>query len=201
MKLGQASILPTLPTREARVELLEKVGKSLLGMPYKSWNFGDSTGFEGILETGRLLKDPTYFAFASGWIRAWASRPEPFKPLDCTAPGVAMVEIGHENKDQVIIESLNRLATYLMDRPKNRGIYETWETFCLIPPYGGDSVLEEVNIELGNSDDYQLYNLKVDISQKNNLAKSHAVLLKAMVKDFELIRGKEYKKVEKLELK
>jgi hypothetical protein len=33
------------------------------------------------------------------------------------------------------------------------------------------------------------------------LAKSHAVLLKAMVKDFELIRGKEYKKVEKLELK
>jgi hypothetical protein len=43
--------------------------------------------------------------------------------------------------------------------------------------------------------------LKEDISQKNNLAKSHAVLLKAMVKDFELIRGKEYKKVEKLELK
>jgi len=73
--------------------------------------------------------------------------------------------------------------------------------WLMIPPYGGDSVLEEVNIELGNSDDYQLYNLKVDISQKNNLAKSHAVLLKAMVKDFELIRGKEYKKVEKLELK
>ena len=50
-------------------------------------------------------------------------------------------------------------------------------------------------------DEYQLYNLKEDISQKNNLAKSHAGLLKAMVKDFELIRGKEYKKVEKIELK
>lgn len=71
----------------------------------------------------------------------------------------------------------------------------------MIPPYGGDSVLEEVNIELGNSDEFQLYNLKEDISQKNNLAKSHPGLLKAMVKDFELIRGKEYKKVEKLELK
>ena len=73
--------------------------------------------------------------------------------------------------------------------------------WLMIPPYGGDSVLEEVNIELGNSDEYQLYNLKEDISQKNNLAKSHAGLLKAMVKDFELIRGKEYKKVEKIELK
>ena len=71
----------------------------------------------------------------------------------------------------------------------------------MIPPYGGDSVLEEVNIELGNSDEYQLYNLKEDISQKNNLAKSQSGLLKAMVKDFELIRGKDYKKVEKLELK
>jgi hypothetical protein len=71
----------------------------------------------------------------------------------------------------------------------------------MIPPYGGDSVLEEVNIELGNSDEYQLYNLKEDISQKNNLAKSQAGLLKSMVKDFELIRGKDYKKVETIELK
>ena len=73
--------------------------------------------------------------------------------------------------------------------------------WLMIPTYGGDSVLEEVNIELGNSDEYQLYNLKQDISQKNNLAKSQAGVLKAMVKDFELLRGKEYKKVEKIELK
>ena len=143
MKLGQASILPTLPKREARVELLEKVGKSLLGMPYKSWNFGDSTGFEGILETGRILKDPTYFAFAEGWFRAWASRPEPFKPLDCTAPGVAMVEVARETDNQEIFESLNRLATYLMGRSKNRGIYDTWESLCLIPPYGGEELPAE----------------------------------------------------------
>jgi unsaturated rhamnogalacturonyl hydrolase len=38
-------------TKEQRLELLDKVGKSLLKMPYKSWNFGDSTGFEGILVT------------------------------------------------------------------------------------------------------------------------------------------------------
>ena len=71
----------------------------------------------------------------------------------------------------------------------------------MIPPYGGDAVLEEVNIEMGNSADYQLYNLKEDIGQKNNLAKTHPNLLKTMIKDFELIRGKDYKKVEKIELK
>lgn len=73
--------------------------------------------------------------------------------------------------------------------------------WLMIPPYGGEAILEEVNIELGNSDDFQLYNLKEDIGQKNNLAKIYPDLLKNMIKDFELIRGKDYKKFEKIELK
>lgn len=141
---------PVLPSREERLVLLEKVGKSLLVMPYKSWNFGDSIGFEGILEAGRLLKDPTYFAFVNGWIRGWASRPEPFKPLDCTAPGVAMVEVANVTGDQAILESLNRLASYLMSRSKNRGIYDTWESFCLIPPYGGEELPKDEELWLAN---------------------------------------------------
>ena len=56
-------------TKEQRLALLEKVGQSLLKMPYKSWNFGDSTGFEGVLVTGKLLKDPKYFSFAISAIR------------------------------------------------------------------------------------------------------------------------------------
>lgn len=131
---------PVLPSREERLALLSKVGKSLLAMPYKSWNFGDSTGFEGILETGRVLKDPTYIAFAYGWIRAWASRPEPFQRLDCTAPGIAMVEVAHEMKDQAIIDSLTLLAGYLTNRTTDRGIYDTWESLCLIPPHGGEEL-------------------------------------------------------------
>lgn len=139
-----------LAPREERLALLAKVGKSLLAMPYKSWNFGDSTGFEAILATGRLLGDPTYFAFASGWVRAWASRPEPFKPLDCTAPGVAMVEIAHETKDQSISDSLNLLAAYLISRSKDRGIYDTWASMCLIPPYGGEELPEQEALWLAN---------------------------------------------------
>ena len=73
--------------------------------------------------------------------------------------------------------------------------------WLMIPPYSGDAILEEVNIELGNAKEYQLYNLKEDIGQKNNLAKKESKRLKEMIKHFELIRGKDYKNVEKLELK
>lgn len=72
--------------------------------------------------------------------------------------------------------------------------------WLMIPPYAGDPVLEEVNIEVGNSPDYQLYNLKDDIGQKNNLAKQKPKLLNQLIKEFIAVRG-EYKNVEKLELK
>ena len=73
--------------------------------------------------------------------------------------------------------------------------------WMMIPPYPGDPILEEVNIEMGNDKDFQLYNLKKDIGQKNNLAKSQPKKLKELMKNFELIRGNSYKNVEKIELK
>ena len=73
--------------------------------------------------------------------------------------------------------------------------------WMLIPPYPGDAILEEVNIEMGNDKEYQLYNLKKDIGQNNNLAKSQPKKLKELMKNFELIRGNSYKNVEKIELK
>jgi arylsulfatase A-like enzyme len=73
--------------------------------------------------------------------------------------------------------------------------------WMMIPPYPGDPILEEVNIEMGNDKDFQLYNLKKDISQKNNLAKAQPKKLKELMKNFELIRGNSYNNVEKIELK
>ncbi len=72
--------------------------------------------------------------------------------------------------------------------------------WLMIPPYSGDAILQEVNIEVGNSTEYQLYNLKEDVGQKCNLAKSQPKILSQMIKDFELVRG-DYKNVEKIELK
>jgi arylsulfatase A-like enzyme len=73
--------------------------------------------------------------------------------------------------------------------------------WMMIPPYPGDPILEEVNIEMGNDKEFQLYNLNKDIGQKNNLAKAQPKKLKELMKNFELIRGNSYKNVEKIELK
>lgn len=73
--------------------------------------------------------------------------------------------------------------------------------WMMIPPYPGDPILEEVNIEMGNDKEFQLYNLKKDIGQKNNLAKAQLKKLKELMKNFELIRGNSYNNVEKIELK
>jgi arylsulfatase A-like enzyme len=72
--------------------------------------------------------------------------------------------------------------------------------WAMIPPYKGHAVNGEVNIELGNHKDYQLYNLKEDIGQKNNLAKSNPKKLKEMVSCFEKIRGTANNNVTELKL-
>lgn len=73
--------------------------------------------------------------------------------------------------------------------------------WVLIPPYNGPAISKEVNIELGNSKTFQLYNIKQDMGQKNNLAKENPEKLKEMLTAFEAIRGNNYKSIQNLELK
>lgn len=73
--------------------------------------------------------------------------------------------------------------------------------WIMIPPYDGVAILDEVNIEIGNSKEYQLYDLKNDIAQKNNLASSNPEKLEEMKKKFFEIRGTDFNNVEKIELK
>ncbi len=72
--------------------------------------------------------------------------------------------------------------------------------WIMIPPYKGPEVNKQVNIELGNSPEYQLYNLKNDIGQQINLAKSEPQKLKDMIQTFIKIRGDDFKLIEQLEL-
>jgi arylsulfatase A-like enzyme len=71
----------------------------------------------------------------------------------------------------------------------------------MIPPYNGPAKNEMVNIELGNSSEFQLYNLSEDLGQQNNLAKDNPEKLQEMIETFSRIRGKEFSKIEQLELK
>ncbi len=90
------------------------------------------------------------------------------------------VFLGENNlgRDELIIEANTRTAL----RKGN---------WVMIPPYDGNPVAKLVNIELGNSDKYQLYNLVEDIGEQNNLAKSNPEKLKEMIETFVRIRGEE----------
>lgn len=93
-----------------------------------------------------------------------------------------------EGRDELILEATTRTALRKGD-------------WVLIPPYKGPAVSKFVNIEIGNSNDFQLYNLKDDLEQQNNLAATNKEKLEEMILTFESIRGEGYGKTEALELK
>ncbi len=72
--------------------------------------------------------------------------------------------------------------------------------WVLIPPYKGNAVNKEVNIELGISKEYQLYNLTEDVGQKSNLAQSNTKKLEEMITCFSKIHGAMPKNVQELKL-
>ncbi len=95
------------------------------------------------------------------------------------------MNIGREN---LILEATSRTAL----RSNN---------WIFIPPYDAAPIAEQVNIELGNSINYQLYNLKEDIGQTKNLAQTNPGKLREMIKIYESIRGTVNPETETLELK
>lgn len=108
------------------------------------------------------------------------------------------------------LDSQNHLNTFLGKNKKGRTelILEASSRtalrqgdWVLIPPYDGPAVNKMVNIELGNSKEYQLFNLKSDLAQVHNVAQSQPAKLKQMIKTFnELQKGIPQKNIETLKL-
>ena len=71
-------------------------------------------------------------------------------------------------RDQLIIEAQKKTALR----------FKNW---VLIPPYNGPKITKDTNIEVGYSEEYQLYNLNTDIMQKNNLANSNPEKLEELI--------------------
>ncbi|MCL4144611.1 UNVERIFIED_CONTAM: hypothetical protein GTU68_036737 [Idotea baltica] len=94
----------------------------------------------------------------------------------------------NEGRDELILEATTRTAFRKGD-------------WAMIPPYKGPALNKQVNIELGNATEFQLYNLAEDLGEQNNLAASQPEKLKEMVEAFEAIRGTGYGATEALELK
>ena len=93
-----------------------------------------------------------------------------------------------DGRDELVLEATSRTAL-------RKG------KWIMIPPYKGPAVNKNVNIELGNSPEFLLYNLESDLGQQKNLAEENPKMLKEMVKTFEKVRGKDFGNIEQLELK
>ena len=63
------------------------------------------------------------------------------------------------------------------------------QNWVLIPPYAGPEKSYYTNVELGNSENYQLFDLDTDQAQQNNLAKSQPEKLNQMIKRYQEIIG------------
>ncbi len=94
----------------------------------------------------------------------------------------------NKGRDNLIIEATSRTALRSGD-------------WLMIPPYNGKAFEEKVGIQLGNSPDFQLYNLKEDLGQETNIAKDNPEKLNELIQVFETLRGKDYSNIEQLKLR
>ena len=93
-----------------------------------------------------------------------------------------------KGRNELVIEASSRTALRQGD-------------FVMIPPYNGPAVSKQVNIEMGNAKEYQLYNVKTDIGQQHNLAKSQPEKLKQLIAAYDqLQKGSSKKEIETLKL-
>jgi len=107
----------------------------LLGYGYTCWFYGDSIGFEGLIAASDLLDDPRYAGFAHGFLRAWATRTEPWGEYANTAPGHALCTLHERTGDGLLIEAAVKLAAHLRERRRSAGVHITFERAKLRVPY------------------------------------------------------------------
>ncbi len=86
-----------------------------------------------------------------------------------------------KGRNAVVIEATGRTAYRKGD-------------WVMIPPYKGAPIIKSVNIEIGNSKEYQLYNITDDPGQKDNLAVKNSEKLQEMITEYEKVIGKALKK-------
>ncbi|MEO5582554.1 MAG: sulfatase-like hydrolase/transferase, partial [Saprospiraceae bacterium] len=124
------------------------------------------------------------------FIAYWRGKIKPGKSnammcqLDFMASFASMVHIPcPKNDSQNFLPSLlgtsTKGRTQLVVEASGKLAYRE-NQYSMIPPYSGPAVSEFTNIELGNSPEYQLYDLTTDPGQIHNLAKEQINTLEKM---------------------
>ncbi|MEO1013455.1 MAG: arylsulfatase [Bacteroidota bacterium] len=161
------------------------------------------------------LRGGKYSLFEAGtrvpFITYWKGKIQPgvshalVSQLDLLTSLSALVDSGETGEDS---KNLAEVFMGKNDKGRNELVIEATSRtafrkgdWAMIPPYKGPAVLGNVQIELGNADEYQLYNLKEDLGQEINLAEKFPEKLREMIIAFEAIRGNENSEVQQIELK
>lgn len=161
------------------------------------------------------LRGGKYSLFEAGtrvpFITYWKGKTEPtvsealISQLDILESVAALVDINSKKTDSqnllnALLGKTNEGRESLVIEATTRTAYREG-SWVMIPPYKGLAIEKQVNIELGNSDEYLLFNLSQDLGQQSNLAPSNPKKLEQMISSFEAIRGTDYKNIQVLELK
>lgn len=165
--------------------------------------FDDAVEKTGLHTPGGVLRGGKYSLFEAGTrvplITYWKGRIQPSvsDALLCHVDLLASLAelIGSESKtrdsqpmlDVLMGESTSGRESLVLEAMRRTAFRKG--DWVLIPPYEGPAVHEMVNIELGIAKNWQLYNLKDDLSQQNNLAKEKPEKLKEMIAAFEAIKA------------
>jgi len=108
----------------------------LLSNPWKVWFWGDSVGFEGLLDASELTGQDKYFAFVYGMFKGWLAREQFRSQFDYTAPGVALLRVYEKAGDPALMAAALRHADYMASfRQTDSGAYVRYENAAIeLPP-------------------------------------------------------------------
>lgn len=106
-------------------------------------------------------------------------------------------ELDSENHLNLLLGKTNEGRKDLILEATSRTAYRQGD-WVLIPPHPGPKMFFTKGIESGNGDEYQLYNLAEDASQKNNLAEKLPEKREQMMQNYLAIVGDVYKSTSNL---
>jgi len=115
-----------------------------------------------------------FFASAAAWAGVEAA-----EGLDSQDLSKAFLGKSDKGRENLILEAKSRLVL-------KEGNYE------LIPPYKGPKVRKTTNTELGNFDEWMLYDMAADPHQEHNIAAENPELLNGMKERFLSMVGSNY---------
>lgn len=158
-------------------------------------------GKYSLFEAGTRVPFVTYWKgkINAGTSDAMVSQIDLFTSLSSLVGSEESSEDGQDLLSVFMGESKDGRETMVLEATTRTALrHQNW---IMIPPYKGPAVNTQVNIELGNDEGFQLYDLSQDIGQQRNLAKEKPEKLKELVDLFVNIRGEGYVNTEGLELK